>query len=347
MNLNELKAEIEELYELLARNHSTPHLMGLEYVHDEYCNLYDKMNEALKLLKERQFLTELHFVMIPQIVDVGIQYIQQAVFPLTAHEKYHEVSRLLIDMMRVFFSEAKTFLNDLTRYYGKFLPQAMCRGISFSSFGRCVNKCRSPKFFNSLDPNVREVLTPFSQKGGIIDETICQYRDKFIEHSDSLTPPELLTGPKQLQLVHMQSMDKTTSSWVPKARRSAEEEHMAQTSFIPQRDTLFLRNKDDQLWAYFHVHPIISSFSFIEKGQPIGDVSDSTGLHFKKYGSHFHIFPPHQETLSPELQRDTSIYHMENCQILGMSPDAISSMQLLSDFFYDVLKRLHRYLNTQ
>lgn len=343
MKSNDAKGKIDVLYEQLVTNPATPNLMELEYVYEEYCNLYNKMDSSLKLLRERRFLTELHFIALPSIVETGIQYMQETAFPLTAHERYHEVSRDLINHARDFFRDSKTFLNDFTRYCGKSLPQTMCRGITFSSFGRCVNKCNCPECFDSLDLIIQDVLTPFSQKGVIIDETICKYRDKFIEHSDSLTHPELLTGPKQLQLVHMQSINKATSSWTPKTRRSAEDERMVQTSFIPQKDTLFLRNKNDQLWAYFHVHSMISNFSFIEKGQSIGDTADSTGLHFKKYGSHFHIFPPNQETLPPEQQNDIAIYPAENYRILGISPDVTASIQLLSDFFYDVLKRLQRY----
>lgn len=50
----------------------------LEYVYKSYISLLDRIESISKLMGERQFLTELHFI--------------GPIFPLNAHEKYHEIS---------------------------------------------------------------------------------------------------------------------------------------------------------------------------------------------------------------------------------------------------------------
>ena len=49
----------------------------LEYVYKSYISLLDRIESISKLMGERQFLTELHFI--------------GPIFPLNAHEKYHEI----------------------------------------------------------------------------------------------------------------------------------------------------------------------------------------------------------------------------------------------------------------
>lgn len=74
-----------------------------EYVYKSYIGLLDKVDAVSMLMKERQFLTELHLMGPP--------------FPLTAHEKYHDVSDKLQIEASDFFKDSKIFLNDFTRFY--------------------------------------------------------------------------------------------------------------------------------------------------------------------------------------------------------------------------------------
>lgn len=75
----------------------------LEYVYKSYIGLLDKIDAVSMLMKERQFLTELHLM--------------GPLFPLTAHEKYHDVSDKLQIEASDFFKGSKIFLNDFTRFY--------------------------------------------------------------------------------------------------------------------------------------------------------------------------------------------------------------------------------------
>ena len=246
MTPNEWQEKVDITYTHLVENHLVFNAIQLEYIYREYCQLCKKVSEALSLLKVRQFLTELHFSAVPSFTNIGLCYWQQAAFPLSAHELYHEISKELTVLARDFFRESKGFLNDFTRYCGIILPEVECRGITFGSFGRCVKRCTTPKYFNELESNIQRVLEPFSRKGLYIDRTICFYRDKFVEHNDSLTYPELLTGPEQLQLVHP-SPSNNNSFWVPTGHRAIEDEYKVRTAFIPPSDMLFLRGERNQL----------------------------------------------------------------------------------------------------
>ena len=75
----------------------------LEYVYKSYISLLDRIESISKLMGERQFLTELHFI--------------GPIFPLNAHEKYHEISDRIQKEVSDFFKDSKIFLNDFTRFY--------------------------------------------------------------------------------------------------------------------------------------------------------------------------------------------------------------------------------------
>lgn len=344
MVINHLKEQIDSLYEHMLYTGLAPESLQLEYVYRGYCQLYDKMSAAENCLKKRQFLTELHIAALPLPYKNRL-YSNQMALPLYDHEQYHEVSEILVQLTRDFFREAKTFLNDFTRYYSVALPESKCRAVSFGSFGKCVNKCNDPACLSKLEKDIQCALEPFTRKGLRIDSTICQYRDKYIEHSYSLTYPELLTGPSQLQLVHMRTTNTDNPPhWAPISHRSEEEERQARAAFIPLSDTVFLEDKLGEIWAYFHVNQSSIIPRSFEKLQSMGEVTDSTNLHFKKYGPHFHIFPPARKSPPPQNQSDYDIYSAENFRVLGMSPNAITSIILLSAFFYDGLKHLQFYL---
>ena len=70
---------IDDKYQAFIDNDSiNMNYTKLEYVYKSYIGLLDKVDAVSMLMKERQFLTELHLM--------------GPLFPLTAHEKYHDVS---------------------------------------------------------------------------------------------------------------------------------------------------------------------------------------------------------------------------------------------------------------
>lgn len=154
----------------------------LEYVYKSYIGLLDKVDAVSMLMKERQFLTELHLM--------------GPLFPLTAHEKYHDVSDKLQIEASDFFKNSKIFLNDFTRFYIGEIGKDDKRGITPKSFGSCLHSVI--KNISSLPEHATFLYKPFIRYGRQIDASVCDYRDKFIEHSDSLSTPMLNTGPCSL-----------------------------------------------------------------------------------------------------------------------------------------------------
>lgn len=136
----------------------------LEYVYKSYISLLDRIESISKLMGERQFLTELHFI--------------GPIFPLNAHEKYHEISDRIQKEVSDFFKDSKIFLNDFTRFYLSEIGKDDKRGITPKSFGSCLNSVL--KNFETLPGHSSFVYRSFIRYGRQIDATICHYRDKFI-----------------------------------------------------------------------------------------------------------------------------------------------------------------------
>lgn len=135
----------------------------LEYVYKSYIGLLDKVDAVSMLMKERQFLTELHLM--------------GPLFPLTAHEKYHDVSDKLQIEASDFFKNSKIFLNDFTRFYIGEIGKDDKRGITPKSFGSCLHSVI--KNISSLPEHATFLYKPFIRYGRQIDASVCDYRDKF------------------------------------------------------------------------------------------------------------------------------------------------------------------------
>ena len=113
---------IDDKYQAFIDNDSiNMNYTKLEYVYKSYIGLLDKVDAVSMLMKERQFLTELHLM--------------GPLFPLTAHEKYHDVSDKLQIEASDFFKNSKIFLNDFTRFYIGEIGKDDKRGITPKSFG--------------------------------------------------------------------------------------------------------------------------------------------------------------------------------------------------------------------
>lgn len=131
----------------------------LEYVYKSYISLLDRIESISKLMGERQFLTELHFI--------------GPIFPLNAHEKYHEISDRIQKEVSDFFKDSKIFLNDFTRFYLSEIGKDDKRGITPKSFGSCLN-------------SVLKILKPYQ---GIV----LLYTDHLSDTEDKLTQPFAIT----------------------------------------------------------------------------------------------------------------------------------------------------------
>lgn len=265
-------------------------------------------------MSERQFLIELHFI--------------GPLFPLSTHEKYHSVSNDLQVLMTSFFADAKTFLNDLTRFYVEEMENDYNHGITPKSFGSCLKSIN--KRLEALPSRCKELYAPYCKYGKLLDSGICYYRDKFIEHSQSLTAPSLNTSLDSIQLFHM----KSESVGRP---RSCTDQKKAESAFLTSSDMLFIEECPGKRHCFVHVLTDKVLGQNVISGNDIGKISDSTGVHFKKYGSHVHYFPPIDETKNGHYGSCT------DSPVIGESPDLFESIRLIERFTFGLLRELKKY----
>jgi hypothetical protein len=166
-----------------------------------------------------------------------------------------------------------------------------------------------------------------------IDASVCDYRDKFIEHSDSLSTPMLNTGPCSLRLVHMES----NAFGRP---RSTEEQLKANNLFLTSQD-MFLLRTEHGTHCYVHVSPYYTTGADVFSGDEIGGIYDGTKLHFKKYGAHTHYFPPLNDDLENEFSMPVHIHQI--CE----SPDILHSIDLITIFTFTALDSFMTYKTNQ
>lgn len=306
------KTSIDELVQIFLQKHIAVNLQKLQYVHNDYVRLYKEVEQIANLMGERQLLVELHFI--------------GPLFPLEVHEKYHDVSKEIANLSVDFFKDAKIFLNDFTEFYICEIPAKDRRGITSKSFGSCINSIA--KVSENHEATINKMLSIFTMQGKWIDSTICNYRDKFIEHSKSLTSPELSTSPNgNIILLHMKSHYLTYP-------RTALEEEEAKHQFLTAQDMVCVDSASGK-YCYLHVMPYHSLSTTISKGDFLGSCSDSTGYHFKKYGKHMHCFSPSTAVTTPQDIIDSTI--------LGESPELFLSFERISNFFLSGLKYLQQY----
>lgn len=313
-----MRKKIDDLYQELLDRDININFPKLEYIYTNYHRLLNIVDESINKMRERQFLIELHFV--------------GPIFPLNAHERYHCVSEELQVLVTSFFSEAKTFLNDLTRFYVEEIKNNDKRGITPKSFGSCLYSIN--KNLESLPVGCRELYSPFCKYGAMLDSGICYYRDKFIEHSQSLTTPNLNTSLDSIRLFHV----KPGSVGRPRSRN---DQKMADSAFLTTRDMLFVKEDSGKIQCYVHVLTGKTVGQTVMSGNMIGKTFDSTGVHFKKYGEHMHFFPPFDENKNGYYGLCT------DSKVIGESPDIFDSIMLIERFTVGLLNELKKYkMNT-
>lgn len=309
-----MQKEMDQLYQDLLDADINIDFAKLEYIYTNNLKLLNIVDCCEEKMSERQFLIELHFI--------------GPLFPLSAHEKYHSVSYDLQVLMTSFFSDAKTFLNDLTRFYIEEIENKYKRGITSKSFGTCLNSIN--KNLEVLPSRCKELYAPFCKYGALLNSGICYYRDKFIEHSQSLTAPNLNTSLDSIRLFHM----KPGSVGRPRSRT---DEQKTNFSFLTSSDMLLFEEDSGRTHCFVHVLTDCGLGQSAVSGNKIGKIFDSTGVHFKKYGAHVHYFPPFDETKTGYYSSCTG------ASVIGESPDLFESIRLIERFTFALLRELKKY----
>lgn len=280
-------------------------------------NITDIILRCTDCLQERQFWIEYHF--------------SELKVPLEIHELYHACSINAVVEARRLFQESKTLLNYLTSLLPFVITHTHMRGVKTKSFGSFLN----PKVLSLLlthdNQEIRAIAKVYNSKGNHLDSTVCEYRDKFIEHAQ---PPDLgllSTAPGTYRIAHGPNRFFTS----PLLHTDKESNEELKNHFV---DIVKLISKEDGTdTLYVHLKPKSTLDLEAKKGEPIGEVSDSSGLHFKKYGRHHHFFP--HNSLVTETYCVAPIEPFDS----AVSPDIIESYFSLMDFVNSVLTKLVRY----
>lgn len=319
-NIQELKEEIDHLYMELVGNPQFEHAAALGYVYQNYLSLFTSVTNSHTYLEIRQHLVELHFLKVP--------------IPLSLHEEYHEVSHRLQEETINSFLHAKTLLNAITQFIGEIIPKSDRSNASVDSFGAFYHDCKKKPLPSNR--STAQIFQLYRTDGEKLNQSVNYYRNKFIEHSHTLSSGTLSTEPGKLQIIHQKDVKGPVY-----LIRSPEDNIKASHRFLD--DIVILTSDQGKTSAYIHVLRDVALGRIVEKNDSVGIPFDGTGVHFLKYGTHYHFFPYCIGDSAPKnVLRDSAT---DSPEIIEHSPDLFESFQGLTTFLKGILLALKDYMH--
>ena len=204
---------------------------------------------------------------------------QDSQVTLSMHEEYHRINTLLISDINSFFSMVKTYLNSLALFIKEIIPQSQLRSLRFKSFGSLVKSAKQTAESNLPNLELRKVLSTVGEE---FEKRFVEYRDKQIEHPIKLIDKSISSSGGAPKIIHY---DRNGSQ--------KNEAHISNNDIIYRKEErITVLTPEGLEITMFHIalSKNIKPDSLIKQGKPIGKPYDSTGTHFKKFGSHYHIF---------------------------------------------------------
>ncbi len=271
--------------------------------------------QLLYYLRERQNLVELHRTGIP--------------ITLYIHDKYHEATAEVISQYRTFFEHSKQLLNAFVVLLGHIIADHEFNRVKTSSFGKCINSFSNVSEFNNKCLNKLKAL--FTKVGKLIDNTICEYRDKHVEHAKLLGVGVARTFGDSMVLIH--DKDETPPMLYPIEKVKGVSR---MSIFI---DYIGIQSTNGGTDYIYHIKSNKNKGDSVRTGECIGPAYvDSSGIHFEEYGKHYHEFssesrkvlypvasPIHKGTTSPKSDDSFDIMccFIEEC--LGILSEYVKS----------------------
>lgn len=319
-NIQELKKEIDRLYMELVSDPQFKHATALGYVYQNYLSVFDSVANSHTYLAMRQKLVELHFLKVP--------------IPLSIHEEYHQVSHRLQEETINSFLHAKTLLNAITQFIGEIIPESDRSNASVDSFGAFYYDCKKKPLPSNR--SAAQIFLLYRTDGEKLNQSVNHYRNKFIEHSHTLSSGTLSTGPSKLQIIHQKDIKGPVY-----LIRSPEDDVKASHRFLD--DIVILTNNQGKTSAYVHILRDAALGRVVKKYDIVGIPFDGTGVHFLKYGPHYHFFPYCIDDSAPKnVLRDSAT---DSPEIIEHSPDLFGSFEELTVFLKSILLALKNYMH--
>lgn len=190
--------------------------------------------------------------------------IAERLFAGSLHDDYHEVTQALAADLSMLFRLTKSSLNHIPLILSDLIPAADRRNLRMKSFGSFLHSYKKEAVSEEFDKLIA--------KGVLLDKTVNNYRDKFLEHPQSSRPAN--------------------------RGMATEAGHIAQWHY----DTIAydylepIRVSGGNAYSiHVHVRPTVPSGTHVSKGQQMGTIDDGGNGHFDRFSSHIHVF------LSPNL----------------------------------------------
>lgn len=208
--------------------------------------------------------------------------IRQKYFRGKLHDEYHTTNLQIDTDIDSILSTLKQILNRLISIIICVVPKDLKRGLSDGSFGRFLNDLDKLKNSNPWLNQFAAVMIP---EGKRIDETICDYRDKYIEHvKNPIDSGIQSSGLGGIKKIHQASK-----------RFGQSQKVMEHTTHSRDRidDTIKCQLPDGSYIIYVHVtlNPSLKAGDNVgPQDAPLGYVSDGNSGHFQKYGPHRHVY---------------------------------------------------------
>jgi len=284
-----------------------------------------QLEEAVEALHIISKLVRVSSIKRTRLID---KQIEKEVFEGKLHDQYHQTTKELEAYLNSFFLSIKTAMNRIPNLVKETLGKKESRSLKSSTFG---------KFKNSLKKLIKEksgFKNYFSKAyalGEKLDEEIISYRDKYIEHVRHSHASNILAsdGPASVTKIHLSSNPKVGISSTVEAVEG--KPHWTKFDFVDENNL--------PIGYYYYVHFSMSKKirdgKKIRKGEPIGRYYDSDLGHFKKWGTHGHIFS------TPNLRKPD---YME--KVVAISPGVEQAKKQALDVVHSFLEACFNYLTS-
>ena len=255
--------------------------------HETFLSRLGQLEEAVETMDVNSKLVRTLSIKRTKLID---KQIEKEVFEGKLHDEYHQTTKELETHLSNFFLSIKTVMNRVPNIVRTALDQKDSRSIKTSTFGKFKNSLRK---LTERNTKLKKYFSKAVVLGEKLDEEIITYRDKYIEHVQHTYDNNLLSsdGPASVIKSHMSSKSKKSRTGPVEVIKG--KPHWTKFDLVSEDDL--------PIGYYYYIHFSISkklqSGKKIEKGDPIGRCYDSDLGHFKKWGTHSHVFS------TPNLRR--------------------------------------------
>lgn len=236
-------------------------------------------------------------------VDIDIErkiliekQIERKIFDGGLHENYHERSQLLKTSYNNTVQSSKRLANTATQLLRTLYAEKDRRNIRFGSFGKLYTSLKT-HWGSVKSSKGAQIFTHVISLGDATEETVHKYRDEVLEHSDPHGPVN-----------HFNVVVRDGRVEIERDVKLPTDKPLPEIEFDPQMTNFIYHTieKDgievgEKYYVHTYLRPDLSKGTSVQKGDPIGYITDMGSGHFEKHGKHSHIFSAPDEEFNGEV----------------------------------------------